>query len=347
MFCTSCGANLGTRSLKFCLQCGAPLKPRADAPAAAEAGPSAAASLETDAPVEPVSPPSGPLAWDTADFLDVLRIPETGTGGGDAPWEDRYASESAPPPASRDTGIGGAVAIGIVCAVLAATAGGAWWFFSQPEAPTTTTTTILPPHDPATGDDNDASALATETSGGEAETIQPPQTGATTEPSQVTKLGSLPENQRIKGHNNPNIQPVIDTAPHSHSSSTAPKQTEHVTPSSSSHTVSRQPDFSSAQSTQSGQSIVPPVQSGQFEISGQSGAITAPEIPDPPAHTEPRQAPPTRIATGNRRHSEPPWLNQMREDLENCADFFCRENVRKARCKGRWKSLPECKSAAL
>ncbi|MDR2260035.1 MAG: hypothetical protein LBE06_03695 [Azoarcus sp.] len=346
MFCTSCGANLGTRSLKFCLQCGAPLKPRADVPAAAaEAGPSAGASRKMGAPVEP-GLSSAPLTWDTADFLDVLRIPGTGTGEGDT-WEDRYASVSAPPPAPRDTGIGSVAAVCIVCAVLAAAAGGAWWFFSQPETSnsgsreTSTATAATPPHDPATENGNDALALSTETDGGQAETTQPPRTGATTEPSSVAMIENLPEIQRAGGHNNPNIQPIAGTAPHSGSSSTSPKQTESATSLPPLRSASRQTGFPP------GQSVAPSIQSGQLEISGQSGAIAQPEISEPPAHTESRREPPTRIATTQRRLPEPPWLDQMREDLKNCADFWCRENVRRARCKGRWKNLPECKSAAL
>lgn len=47
------------------------------------------------------------------------------------------------------------------------------------------------------------------------------------------------------------------------------------------------------------------------------------------------------------RPPNPVWLEQMREDLSNCPNVFCRERVRDEYCSAQWKSLPECKGASL
>ncbi|MDR2032864.1 MAG: hypothetical protein LBP86_11620 [Azoarcus sp.] len=322
MFCTSCGANLGTRSLKFCLQCGAPLKPRSGAEA-----PLILASFDD------------PLARDAVDFLDELS-------GADSAWEDRYSSAS---PSPVDTGIGSAVAAGLVCVVLGAAAGGAWWFFSQPEAvsadsgwqPPMTVTSTTPPDSPG---GISLSSTPSAAMGDPVESAQAPQTGPASEGPPTMTIKNLPDIQQAGRHNNPNIEP-LDTIPSSRSSFAPPLgRTNSAASLSSARAVS-------------GQADPPPAQSGQFEIfeppgisgSGQTSpsvrSETQPEIPEQSTPTEPRQT--ARIASENRRLAEPPWLEQMREDLRNCADFFCREKVRRQRCRDRWKNLPECKSVAL
>ncbi|MCL2590146.1 MAG: hypothetical protein FWD67_04505 [Betaproteobacteria bacterium] len=58
-------------------------------------------------------------------------------------------------------------------------------------------------------------------------------------------------------------------------------------------------------------------------------------------------SPPQKPAATNTRPDTPPWINQMRQDLSDCWDVFCREKVRAQYCTSRWENLPECKGTSL
>jgi hypothetical protein len=63
------------------------------------------------------------------------------------------------------------------------------------------------------------------------------------------------------------------------------------------------------------------------------------------AYDEAEDAPPPM--TRNSRSAAPPWLRQLRRDLANCQDLFCRERVRARYCTSQWENLTECKGASL
>jgi hypothetical protein len=71
----------------------------------------------------------------------------------------------------------------------------------------------------------------------------------------------------------------------------------------------------------------------------------SPEPIEAAARTRMSSTPET--ATSRSNVATPPWLGQIRSDLANCPNVFCREKVRDQYCTSQWQNLPECRGASL
>jgi hypothetical protein len=74
------------------------------------------------------------------------------------------------------------------------------------------------------------------------------------------------------------------------------------------------------------------------------------EIPTPieaTEHTRSTGRPASAPVAIDSRTAGPPWLGQMRLELENCLNLFCRERVRVRYCTRPWENLSECKGVSL
>ena len=72
--------------------------------------------------------------------------------------------------------------------------------------------------------------------------------------------------------------------------------------------------------------------------------------PPPPSSTptaEPAKIAPKPVEPVETDSARPPWLNQLRQELWDCQNFFCREKARDRYCTNQWKDLPECNGASL
>jgi len=312
MLCTSCGADLETRSSKFCPHCGVPLQaddaPTATDTATAEPGDDLFALLferktpqlsqkplpallaappprkDGGTPIEPFisSPP-------TADTVQDQREP-TLTDETFPPvsleMDDRIVVEPLYPDPSSVLFIREKIhpaIYGVAFAILAVFLSAFWWWGSEKTDPLqedagaplpVLSSKPLRNAEPS----RPLSAPASPTEGTLATTPTPEQE------LELMDIPSLPENQRQGRHNSAEIKDDQSLLP-----------------------------------------AYPP-----SSPSAQSAGVANTSAPEPAA-----------ADTG------PPWLGQMRKDLSNCRNFYCLEEVRSRYCTRQWENLPECKDSSL
>jgi hypothetical protein len=131
---------------------------------------------------------------------------------------------------------------------------------------------------------------------------------------ELMSIPSLPTNQQQGRHNQHNLPEIMDDNPSS------PRQP----PAPVSSTPARE---RAAAATAKPDEMPTPVEEAAYPRA------------DAPA--------PAPVVIDSHTTAAPHWLGQMRMELANCPDLFCRERVRARYCTSQWENLSECRGISL